>query len=488
MVMPRSLLGWPRLLLAASLVALVLVGGTGSVQTPEASAQATLQVSAGGPYSGQVGQSILFTAQAFGATLGSQVTYVWNFGDGGSATGQSVTHAYVSAGTFSVTVFAQSTSGQTGSAVTTAQVGGVQGGAIQVFAGGPYSGVAGTPILFTAQASLNGVPLTTQAQFRWTFSDGTSAFGQSTSKAFLTAGAYTATVTVTATTGQTGTSSASVQIGGSTQTGALQVNAGGPYVGQVGTPVTFAAQLVLNGVLVTTQAQYSWNFGDGTTGFGQTTAKTYASAGTFTVSVSASLSTGQSGVGTTTVQIGGGAQTGALQVSAGGPYTAAVGQPVTLSAVAPNVPVGTAVNYIWTFSDGTTAAGQTVSKTFNAPGTVTATVNVTTTGGLTGTATTTVNVGGSSTTPSGATETISLFAACNNVAVTWPNGTAMSVVAAAISPPNALIAIWRFDNLRQTFVGYSSLPGAPNDLNAVNRAEPVFVCMNGSGSMTRPVI
>jgi hypothetical protein len=72
--------------------------------------------------------------------------------------------------------------------------------------------------------------------------------------------------------------------------------------------------------------------------------------------------------------------------------------------------------------------------------------------------------------------------------VTWPNGTAISVVAAAISPANALIAIWRFDNIRQTFVGYSSLPGAPNDLNVVNRAEPVFICMNGSGSMARPVI
>lgn len=87
----------------------------------------------------------------------------------------------------------------------------------------------------------------------------------------------------------------------------------------------------------------------------------------------------------------------------------------------------------------------------------------------------------------GQTEQIQLFTGCNNVAVTWPTGTATSVVAAAISPPSALIAIWRFDNASQRFVGYSPIPNAPNDLNTVNRFDPVFICVNSNATLTRPV-
>jgi PKD repeat protein len=396
-----------------------------------------------------------------------------------------VSKAYTTAGTYTVSVFAQATTGQTGSAFTTAQIGGAQTGQLQVSAGGPYAGAVGGAIVFTAQATLNGAPVTAQAQFVWAFGDGTTGLGQSVTKTYQAPGLYTVTVTVTLNTGQTASASTAAQIGGA-GTGALQVSAGGPYTGQVGVPVTFTAQAVFNGVALGSQAQYQWSFGDGTVSAGQTTTKTYTIAGTYTVSVTATLPTGQTGTASTTVQISG-AQTGTLQVSAGGPYSAAVGQPVTLTASVVNLPPGAVVNFFaWSFGDGTTGVGQTVSKTYTTAGTFTVTVAATASTGQTGTGTTTVVVGGSGSI--GATEQIALFPGCNNVAVTWPNGTAMSVVAAAISPANPLIAVWRFDNIRQLFVGYSTLPGAPNDLITVNRAEPVFICMNGSGTLTRPVI
>lgn len=102
--------------------------------------------------------------------------------------------------------------------------------------------------------------------------------------------------------------------------------------------------------------------------------------------------------------------------------------------------------------------------------------------------TTTVTIRNRSGGTTGQTEQIQLFTGCNNVTVTWPNGTATATVAQNIQPAGILIAIWRFDNAAQRFTGYSPIPNAPNDLVTVDRAQPVFICTNGGGSLTRPVI
>ncbi len=61
-----------------------------------------LQCDAGGPYSGEVNQNIQFTGFATGGT--APYTWAWNFGDGGTATTQSPTHAYTTAGTYTATL------------------------------------------------------------------------------------------------------------------------------------------------------------------------------------------------------------------------------------------------------------------------------------------------------------------------------------------------------------------------------------------------
>ena len=96
----------------------------------------------------------------------------------------------------------------------------------------------------------------------------------------------------------------------------------------------------------------------------------------------------------------------------------------------------------------------------------------------------------SSTAPATAqeTETEPLFAVCNNVALTWPSGTSMDVVAAAISPPEAVIAIWRFNNQAQRFEGYSPRFPQASDLRTANIIDAVFICMDAPGTLTRPRI
>jgi hypothetical protein len=88
-------------------------------------------------------------------------------------------------------------------------------------------------------------------------------------------------------------------------------------------------------------------------------------------------------------------------------------------------------------------------------------------------------------------ETVALFGICQQLATTWPAGTPLTTVAAAITPPAALESIWRLDNAQQKYYGFSPLESAAtnmvNDYNTVLVfLEPVWVCMREPGMVTRP--
>jgi hypothetical protein len=59
---------------------------------------------AGGPYTGRVGAPVSMTAAASADPEGATLTAAWNFGDGGTGSGLSVSHTYGEVGVFNVTV------------------------------------------------------------------------------------------------------------------------------------------------------------------------------------------------------------------------------------------------------------------------------------------------------------------------------------------------------------------------------------------------
>ena len=152
-------------------------------------------------------------------------------------------------------------------------------------------------------------------------------------------------------------------------------DAGGPYTGTAGTPVSFdgSASSDPDG----TVDSYAWDFGDGGTGTGVAPTHTYASADTYTVTLTVTDNDGEtSDPATTTATIAAAPQ--APTADAGGPYSGTVGVALSFDGSASNDPDGTIVSYSWDFGDGS-ALGTGVAPThiYGSASTYTVTLTVT---------------------------------------------------------------------------------------------------------------
>ena len=85
-------------------------------------------------------------------------------------------------------------------------------------------------------------------------------------------------------------------------------------------------------------------------------------------------------------------------------------------------------------------------------------------------------------------ESVDLVAGCNPVTATWADETPIATVAEAVVPPEALDALWAFDAESSTWQGYSAAAPEASDLASVDQLDAIFVCMNASGTISRPVI
>jgi hypothetical protein len=99
-----------------------------------------------------------------------------------------------------------------------------------------------------------------------------------------------------------------------------------------------------------------------------------------------------------------------------------------------------------------------------------------------------VSTPGPTPTPVPGTEAVYLVEGCNPLAMTWPNGTPTQTVAAAVWPPSVLHAMWRYGPVPGVWAGYSPLYPEESDLAQVEMLDAVFICVDGSATLSRPVI
>jgi len=123
-------------------------------------------------------------------------------------------------------------------------------------------------------------------------------------------------------------------------------------------------------------ASYAWTFGDGSTGSGVSPSVTYASAGTYTVSLTVTDDAGaKSAAATTNVTVSAGLKPPVAD--AGGPYSGTVATAIGFDGTGSSDPDGSIVSFDWDFGDGSTGSGPTPSHAYASGGVFTVTLTVT---------------------------------------------------------------------------------------------------------------
>ena len=172
-------------------------------------------------------------------------------------------------------------------------------------------------------------------QWSWNFGDGSNpSTSQNPIHAYAIAGTFTVTLTVTSSTGCTDEFTGQVTVNEGASAGFTATNV------CIGNTTDFINTSGLNAI------SWAWNFGDGTTATTQTASHSYASPGTYTVSITVQTANGCISASSNPVTV-----YALPTIQAGQDVTICVGQNTALTASG-----GT--NYIWT---PTLTNGQTVS-------------------------------------------------------------------------------------------------------------------------------
>ena len=199
------------------------------------------------------------------------------------------------------------------------------------------------------------------ASFAWNFGDGATASGKVTSHTFTSASAFAVTLTVT---------NSRLVAASTTQTITATFTAS-PSAKFEFSPTTPAVSQAINFDASESKAAtghqivaYSWIFGDGATASGTPVSHTFATAGTYNVTLTVTDDTGQTATSATAVNVGTGSPTATFTASVfnAGTHT------MTLDASGSTaVPPATVATYAWAFGDGQFAAASaspTINHTF----------------------------------------------------------------------------------------------------------------------------
>ncbi len=285
--------------------------------------------------------------------------------------------------------------------------------------GGPYSGVAGTAVLFNGAGSSD--PDGSLVAYSWDFGDGAIGVGVAPNHVYAVAGLYTATLTVTDNSGLTGSATTTVNIGTSTPPPPVidglalyNSNCAACHGAAPGTKANRTAAQIQNAI---------------------------TNVGAMQTAALFALSAAQVQAIANAIQTSGPAPQPPVSVP-GGPYTGLINAPVAFNGGGSYDPDGLVMAYSWSFGDGTSATGATPTHAYAAVGLYTVTLTVTDNGGLTTAASTTANIG-TGTPPPPVIDGLALYnancAGCHGAAPGTKAGRTAAQIQNAIVTVNAMI-------------------------------------------------
>lgn len=312
------------------------------------------------PTSPKVDEKVNFNASGSSDQDGSIVSFQWDFGDGRSDSGETVTHKYKTAGTFTVVLVVQDNSGNRGSTSQTVSV--TEGDSPTAsFVYSPANPAENETIYFNASESEDEDG--TIVSFDWDFGDGTTGTGETVTHQYGDSGTYTVLLKVTDDDGNIDTTSQTISIGDNESPMASFIYT--PASPHVNEEVLFDASDSNDpdGSIVS----YDWDLGDGTTDSGVTVTHQYSSSGTYTVYLRVTDNSGNTARTSQDVTVDTGqAPTASFFFN---PTTPTVGESVYFNASGSTDPDSTNLTYQWYFGDGESDSGVEAYHTYSNTGT-----------------------------------------------------------------------------------------------------------------------
>jgi PKD repeat protein len=308
---------------------------------------------------------------------GDALIYRWDFGDGSAAAfGEKVTHVYAKSGIFPVTLRVDDGTGLSNARSTDATVVTVNARPV-ADAGDNRDVCSGEPILFDGSGSVD--PDGGLLLYSWDFGDGSGSDLINPTKIYERPGGYPVTLSIQ---NETGSSHGS----GIDRIAALVRE--GP-IADAGQDMTVCTnQKVRFDGTGSTDADgavnaFSWTFGDGETGSGETPIHVFRRAGTYAVTLTI---TGEASGACSPLDtdVGNVIVVAAPELSIVGPERAAAGLEASFLASLDDLGTAKAIGYRWDFGDGNTGEGIDVDHVFDIPGEYVITLTTELTGGHAG--------------------------------------------------------------------------------------------------------
>ncbi|MFH1283878.1 MAG: PKD domain-containing protein [bacterium] len=302
---------------------------------------------AGGPYIGTVNMPVTLDGSNSVDPESSELTYLWDYGDGGTGEGKISSHTYTSTGTYHVTLVVNDGGLDSLPNVSTATIVLNQPPVADV--GGPYQGEQYIYLDFDGSGSSD--PEGSELSYTWDFGDGVveSATNPVIGHIYESTGAFTVILQVYDGELYSDTSTTIADILPPNQPPVA--DAGGPYTAKEGQYVFMYGGNSYDPE-GNTLVDYTWDFGDGqiSHAISSHTYHTYLSSGIFTVSLKVSDGKVYSELSYTTATI----TENLLPIAiAGGPYSTVEGNGITFDAGQSYDPEGLPILYFWNFGDGT---------------------------------------------------------------------------------------------------------------------------------------